>query len=179
VGAHQIDSFSDKAMIPSLLEENSSPTSRQNHKLAKKYRLIKFEDLNVKVMVKNHHLAKSIHDAGWSQFISIVVHKAEEAGGQVEVVNANGTSTTCSRCGHQSRMPLSVRVYRCGNCGLIIDRDHNSSLNIEERKGRIVPSGRRRDAVVKEPRTYRSIVGDLAQSHKSEPESPTIMRPRV
>lgn len=141
---------------------------RRNHhfkeanKLAQKYRVIKFEDLNVKGMVKNHHLAKSIHDAGWSQFISIVVHKAEEAGGQVEVVNANGTSTTCSRCGDKCRMPLSVRVYRCGNCGLIIDRDHNSSLNIEERKGRIVPSGRRRVAVVKEPRTYRSIVSDVA-----------------
>jgi transposase len=59
-------------------------------------------------------------------------------------------------------MPLSVRVYRCGNCGLIIDRDHNSSLNIEERKGRIVPSGRRRVALVKEPRTYRSIASDVA-----------------
>ena len=135
---------------------------KEANKLAQKYRVIKFEDLNVKGMVKNHHLAKSIHDAGWSQFISIVVHKAEEAGGQVEVVNANGTSTTCSRCGHKCRMPLSVRVYRCGNCGLIIDRDHNSSLNIEERKGRIVPSGRRRVAVVKEPRTCRSIVSDVA-----------------
>src|SRR4030095_9750803 len=65
---------------------------KEANKLAQKYRVIKFEDLNVKGMVKNHHLAKSIHDAGWSQFISIVVHKAEEAGGQVEVVNANGTS---------------------------------------------------------------------------------------
>src|SRR5215475_7710979 len=81
---------------------------------------------------------------------------------QVEVVNANGTSTTSSRCGHKCRMPMYVRVYRCGKCGLIIDRDHNSSLNIEGRKGRIVPSGRRRVAVVKEPRTYRSIVSDVA-----------------
>src|SRR5215475_854058 len=90
------------------------------------------------------------------------LRKAEEAGGQVEVAPVNGTQAGCSRCGHKCRMPLSVRVYRCGNCGLIIDRDHNSSLNIEGRKGRIVPSGRRRVAVVKEPRTYRSIVSDVA-----------------
>src|SRR5215467_334868 len=88
--------------------------------------------------------------------------KRKRLPGRVEVVNANGTSTTCSRCGHKCRMPLSVRVYRCGKCGLIIDRDHNSSLNVEGRKGRIVPSGRRRVAVVKEPRTYRSIVSDVA-----------------
>jgi len=120
-------------------------------------------------MVRNHHLAKSIVDAGWSQFISITVNKAEEAGGQVIVVNPNGTSTACSRCGQKHRMPLEIRIYRCSNCGLIIDRDHNAAINIKERKGRIVLSQRRRVAVVKEARTYRA----------TDPESPTITRPRV
>ena len=152
---------------------------KEAKKLVEKYRVIKFEDLQIKNLVKNHHLAKSIHDAGWSQFIAIVVHKAEEAGGQVEVVNPNGTSTTCSRCGHKSRMPLSVRVYRCGNCGLIIDRDHNSGINIRERKGRIVLSSRRRAvSAVEEARTYRS-PASTTRKLKSEPESATITRPRV
>jgi putative transposase len=135
-------------------------------KLVKTYRVIKFEDLNIKGMVKNHHLAKSISDAGWSQFITITVHKAEEAGGQVEVVNAAGTSTRCSRCGQDQRMPLRIRVYRCGNCGLVIDRDHNSGINIKERKGRIVLSRRRRDTVVEEARTCRA----------TDSESPTGTR---
>ena len=50
---------------------------------------IKFEDLKVKKMVKNHHLAGSIHDAGWQQFIAITAFKAEEAGKQVLVVMLN------------------------------------------------------------------------------------------
>lgn len=142
---------------------------KEARKLADRYRLIKFEDLNIKGMVKNHHLAKSISDAGWGQFITIVVFKAEEAGGRVEVVNAAGTSTKCSRCGVHRKMPLQIRIFRCGNCGLVIERDHNSGINIKESKGRIVLSGRRRDAVVEEPRTYRA----------TDPESPTIARPRA
>jgi len=116
---------------------------KEAKKLAARFRLIKFEDLQVQNLARNHHLAKSVSDAGWSQFISIVVHKAEEAGGRVEVVNAAGTSTRCSRCGWRQKMPLSVRTYRCGGCGLVIDRDHNSGINIKERKGRTVLSSRR------------------------------------
>ncbi len=142
---------------------------KEANKLAKKYRVIKFENLNIKGMVKNHHLAKSISDAGWRQFISITAHKAEEAGGEVEEVKAGGTTTRCSRCGQDQKMPLDIRIYRCGSCGQIMDRDHNAAINIKERKGRAVLSSRRRDAVVEEARTYRA----------TDPESPTIARPRV
>jgi putative transposase len=115
---------------------------KEAKKLVLRFRVIKFEDLQVKNLVKNHHLAKSISDAGWAQFISITAHKAEEAGGGVEVVNPSGTSMRCSGCGQKHRMPLEIRVYRCSNCGLIIDRDHNAGINIRERKGRIVLSSR-------------------------------------
>lgn len=142
---------------------------KEANKLAKKYRVIKFENLNIKGMVKNHHLAKSISDAGWRQFISITAHKAEKAGGEVEEVKAGGTTTRCSRCGQDQKMPLDIRIYRCGSCGQIMDRDHNAAINIKERKGRAVLSSRRRDAVVEEARTYRA----------TDPESPTKARPRV
>ncbi len=98
---------------------------KEARKLAIKYRQIKFDDLNIRCLVRNHCLAKSISDAGWGQFIMIVVHKAEEAGGQVIKVNPAYTSQKSSRCGDRHQMPLSIRVYRCSNCGLIIDRDHN------------------------------------------------------
>src|SRR5438093_7685184 len=56
--------------------------------------------------------------------------RAEEAGRVVVRVNPAYTSQTCSACGHRQEMPLSVRVYECPNCGLVRDRDHNSSVNI-------------------------------------------------
>ncbi len=129
---------------------------KEARKLAIKYRQIKFEDLNIRCLVQNHCLAKSISDAGWGQFIMIVVHKAEEAGGQVIKVNPAYTSQKCSRCGDRHQMPLSIRVYRCSNCGLIVDRDHNGAINIKESKGRAVPSSRRKVAFVKEARTSQA-----------------------
>jgi len=103
---------------------------KEARKLTRKYRVIKVEKLNIKGMVKNHHLAKSISDVGWGEFISILASKAEEAGGEVVKVNPAYTSQRCSRCGHRHKMPLSMRIYRCGQCGLIIHRDHNGAINI-------------------------------------------------
>jgi putative transposase len=56
--------------------------------------------------------------------------RAAEAGRAVVRVNPAYTSQTCSGCGHRQEMPLSVRVYECPVCGLVIDRDHNGSKNI-------------------------------------------------
>jgi putative transposase len=63
-------------------------------------------------------------------FCSHLLDKAEEAGRVVVRVNPAYTSQTCSRCSHRQPMPLSVRVYECPRCGLVIHRDHNASLNI-------------------------------------------------
>src|SRR5207249_4046943 len=81
-------------------------------------------------MTQKHCLAKSIHDAVWSEFFSKVSCKAEEAGRRYIAVNPAYTSQDCSRCHHRQAMPLSERVYTCPCCGLVIDRDHNASLNI-------------------------------------------------
>ena len=56
--------------------------------------------------------------------------RAEEAGRVVVRVNPAYTSQTCSACGHRQPMPLSVRVYECPHCGLVIHRDYNGSKNI-------------------------------------------------
>jgi putative transposase len=98
--------------------------------LVKAYDLIAFEDLNIKGMVKNHGLAKHIADAAWNKLITTTSYKAEWAGKRVELVNPNGTSQVCSGCGQVVLKELSERVHRCPFCGLILDRDHNASINI-------------------------------------------------
>ena len=101
--------------------------------LADTYDRIVFEDLQIKNMVKNHHLARSIHDASWNMLISLTTYKAEYAGGSVELVNPRNTSKQCSVCGCIQAMPLSQRTYKCPDCGAIIGRDHNAAINILNR----------------------------------------------
>ncbi|HEY7973960.1 MAG TPA: transposase [Ktedonobacterales bacterium] len=92
--------------------------------------VIAVEDLAVNRMTHNHCLAKSIHDAAWSQFISLLSYKAAWAGRKYVAVNPAYTSQDCSRCGHRQKLTLSDRTYICPCCGLVIDRDLNASLNI-------------------------------------------------
>jgi putative transposase len=101
-------------------------------KLIKRFGLLAVEVLVVRNMVKNPKLAKSIADASWSKFFAQLLCKAEEAGREVVRVNPAYTSQTCSACGHRQPLPLSVRVYECPRCRLVIARDHNGSKNILE-----------------------------------------------
>ena len=104
------------------------------HKLSRNlvdtYDLIKFEDLQIKNMVQNHCVAKSISDAGWSQLMQFTKSKAECAGKVVEFVNPAGTSQTCI-CGFGVPKDLSVRIHRCPSCGLVMPRDQVSAKLIE------------------------------------------------
>jgi putative transposase len=138
---------------------------KEARKLVNQYQSITVEDLNIQGMVRNRHLAKSISDAGWGQFIMIVIFKAEEAGRTVIKVNPSYTSQDCSRCGHRNRITLATRIYRCSKCGLVIHRDRNGAKGIEQ-KGRAAPSGSKRGVACEEPRTYQA--ADL--------ESPAITR---
>jgi putative transposase len=98
--------------------------------LVAQYDTIYYEDLRVRNMVKNHHLAKSISDAGWSQFLSILTFKAAGAGKRVVAVDPAFTSQDCSGCGEHVPKSLSVRTHACPSWGLVIDRDENAALNI-------------------------------------------------
>jgi putative transposase len=107
-----------------------------NHKISRNlvdtYDSIKFEDLQIKNMVKNHCLAKSISDAGWYQLMQFTKYKAEYAGKVVEFVNPAGTSQTCL-CGYSIPKTLSVRIHSCPSCGLVMGRDQVSAIIIENR----------------------------------------------
>src|SRR5260221_979773 len=89
------------------------------------------EDLQTANMVKNHHLAKSISDAGWSQFLGILSAKAAWAGRRAVAVPPAYTSQTCSGCGVLVAKGLSVRWHLCPDCGTSLHRDHNAAKNIE------------------------------------------------
>jgi putative transposase len=92
--------------------------------------LIAFEDLKIRNMVKNHHLAKSIHDAGWGKFLQWVKAYGALHNIPVIAVAPHFTSQNCSACGTLVKKALSVRTHICHECGVVLDRDHNASLNI-------------------------------------------------
>jgi len=100
--------------------------------LLKKYDVVAVEKLNIKGLAKTR-LAKSINDAGWGQFITILSNKAENAGLKVIAVNPNGTSQECSNCGHKVKKPLSERTHNCPNCKVSLCRDLNAAINIKAR----------------------------------------------
>jgi len=91
---------------------------------------IYLEDLQVANMVRNKHLAKSISDAAWGQFRSILEAKAACAGRQVLAIPAHYTSQDGSGCGERVPKSLSVRTHVCPSCGLVMDRDENAAINI-------------------------------------------------
>ena len=105
-------------------------THQESSRIVDRFGIICVEDLHVKSMTLNHCLAKSIHDASWSEFFSKLSSKAEEAGRQCVKVNPAYTSQTCSACGHRKIMPLDVRVFDCPCCHVQRDRDLNAAINI-------------------------------------------------
>ena len=99
-------------------------------RLTKENKVIVFEDLKVRNMVKNHSLASAIMDASWGQLRRLTAYKAERRGGRVILVNPSGTSQKCSGCGAMVLKQLSERVHDCPRCGLVMDRDVNAARNI-------------------------------------------------
>jgi putative transposase len=98
--------------------------------LVDKFGTICFEDLNIKGMLHNHNLAKSISDVAWRMLVNITSYKAESAGSKVVLVDPRNTSKMCSRCGTMVEKSLSDRVHDCPCCALSMDRDQNAAINI-------------------------------------------------
>ena len=106
------------------------------HKLSRQlinsHSLLALEVLASQKMAENAY-GKSINDAGWSEFISMLSYKAEGAGSRVILVNPENTTKECSRCGTLTDKELSERRHDCPSCGLSMDRDHNAAINILQR----------------------------------------------
>ena len=114
--------------------------------LLSKYDVIACEELNVKGLARTR-LAKSVCDAGWSSFLSILANKEasfageaspanvapENAGLLVIPVKASGTTQDCSSCGTKVPKKLHIRWHDCPHCGCSLDRDHNAAINIKNR----------------------------------------------
>lgn len=100
--------------------------------IVREFDIVVLEDLNVSGMLKNHKLAKSISDASWSTFVSMLEYKCDWYGKMlVKIDRFFPSSKTCSSCGHkEEKMPLSVREWICPSCGSKHDRDLNASINI-------------------------------------------------
>ena len=92
--------------------------------------IVVYEDLKIANMVKNHHLAKSISDAGWYQYTQWLDYYGKIWDKAVVAVSPNYTSQDCSSCGHRVKKSLSTRTHSCPKCKIEICRDTNAALNI-------------------------------------------------
>jgi putative transposase len=92
--------------------------------------LVAYEDLNVKGLVRNRHLAKSISNAGWSTFRAWVEYFGHKYGKVTVAVPPHNTSQNCSNCGKKVKKSLSTRTHVCLHCGYTEDRDINAAINI-------------------------------------------------
>ena len=107
-------------------------------RIVNRFGIIAVEKLNVKGIVKNHCLAKSISDASWSMFRTVLTSKAESADcdadgtalRKVIAVNPAFTSQDCHVCGYRAKKKLSERWHFCPNCSASLDRDTNAAINI-------------------------------------------------
>jgi putative transposase len=101
--------------------------------LARTKSAIVLEDLNVHGMLKNHPLAQAIADVGMYEFSRQLQYKRAWYGCDVFLADRFFPSTKrCSQCGHPREIGLAERVYRCAVCGLVMDRDLNAAINLEQ-----------------------------------------------
>jgi putative transposase len=126
-----------KLKVARLHEKISNSRADYLHKcsisLVRRYDTICIEDLNVKGMTKNHRLSKSITDASWGKFITMLTYKTEWYGKKIVKVDRYfPSSQTCNVCGYVNKQTkdLSVREWECPHCHTHHDRDINAAINI-------------------------------------------------
>jgi putative transposase len=135
-----VDSEGNEIENPRCSEQAADKLAKLQIKLARavrgsnSYKSIKdVEDLDVKGLKEKGHnkgMHRSIHDASWSKFISMLSYKAQSAGRKLIKVDPRNTTQRCSACGIIVKKDLSVRVHECPYCGFSCNRDYNASRNI-------------------------------------------------
>lgn len=136
-----------KRIVARVHERIANTRSYFQHKLSRKLvnenQVIIVENLAVKNMVKNHNLAKSISDAGWSEFTRQLKYKSERDGKTyLEIGRFFPSSKICHVCLNQvGSLPLDVRSWTCSNCNTKHDRDINAAINIRDEGLRILALG--------------------------------------
>ncbi|MGW4759099.1 RNA-guided endonuclease InsQ/TnpB family protein [Streptomyces chartreusis] len=105
-------------------------------RLIRENQAVAVEELAVKGLARTH-LAKSVHDAGWSAFVTMLEYKAARYGREfIRIGRFEPTSQVCSACGvKDGPKPLGVRVWTCGACGAVLDRDINAAVNVAKAAG--------------------------------------------
>lgn len=112
-------------------------------KIIRENQAVAVEDLAVKGLARTR-LAKSVHDAGWSAFVAMLEYKAARYGRTFHRIGRfEPTSQVCSACGvKDGPKPLHVRVWECGACGALLDRDINAAVNVAKAAGLAVSACR-------------------------------------
>ena len=106
---------------------------KQSTMLVRENQTICIEDLNVKGMIRNHKLAKSIASVSWAKFFEMLEYKASWYGNELHrVPTMYPSSQTCSSCGYRNPRikNLSIRIWECPKCHAVHDRDTNAGINI-------------------------------------------------
>lgn len=124
----------ERVILTRAYEKETNQRKDLSFKIARsivnKYEKIYVEDLKIKNMVKNKHLSKSIHDAGWGILRANLTYMAERSLGVTVAIDPRNTSQICSACGEIVPKDLSMRIHNCPHCGLVLDRDVNAARNI-------------------------------------------------
>ncbi|MCX5563688.1 IS607 family element RNA-guided endonuclease TnpB [Streptomyces sp. NBC_00038] len=125
-------------------------------RLAAEYGTVVVEDLSVAGMGRNRRLSRRVADAAFGEIRRQLTYKTAQRGSRLVVADRwYPSSKTCSRCGvAKAKLPLSVRVFECDRCGLVLDRDDNAALNL---------------AALAALNTGTGVAGDLG-SAKAEPK---------
>jgi putative transposase len=125
-----------KVASPRFLRQAESRLKRRQRDLSRKQKGSRNRD-KARVKVARTHLAKSVHDAGWSAFVHMLEYKARRYGREfIRIGRFEPTSRVCSACGaRDGPKPLYIRTWQCQSCGAWLDRDVNAAVNVARAAG--------------------------------------------